>query len=113
MQTANPRVLKIVLTLGPFLNRDEAEDIECQAHGLLSQYRVRGEWFSINPLIVPEFWEWIDAQILPVRICEKGAFYRAGDRTRNLSECAIARWQRGRGGFYSGERPIQRCLDLS
>ena len=42
MQTANPRMLKVVFVLGPFLNRDEAEDVESQSHSLLSRYRDGG-----------------------------------------------------------------------
>ena len=71
MQTANPRELVILFELGPFLFRDEAEDIESQLHSLLSRYWVRGEWFSVNPLTLGEFWDWIEAQILPISIREE------------------------------------------
>ena len=71
MQTANPRPLRTVFVLGPFLNRDEAEDVESQAHSVLQAYRVRGEWFEVNPLELPEFLAWIEAQILPICVHEK------------------------------------------
>ena len=71
MQTANPRPLRTVFVLGPFLCRDEAENVESQAHKLLARYRVRGEWFDVNPLTVQEFWDWVDAQLLPICVQEK------------------------------------------
>lgn len=82
MQTANPRPLRIVFVLGPFLDRDEAEEVESEAHKLLAKHRVRGEWFDTNPLTVPEFWEWIDAQILPLCIHEKSACPRQPARPK-------------------------------
>lgn len=76
VQTANPRPFRIVFVLGPFLDRDEAQDVETQAHKLLAEYHVRGKWFDRNPLVVPEFWEWIDAQILPLCVHDKSAISR-------------------------------------
>ena len=73
MRTANSRAFQTVFVLGPFLDRDEAELVESQAHSLLAEYRVRGEWFDVNPLEIAEFWEWVDAQILPIRVHEERA----------------------------------------
>lgn len=64
---------RTVFVLGPFLVHDEAKDVECQAHSILTKYRVRGEWLGINPLESAEFCAWIDAQILPIRVREKRA----------------------------------------
>lgn len=60
-----------VFVLGPFLDKDEAKDVESQAHSILSKYRARGEWLGINPLESAEFCAWLHAQILPIRIREK------------------------------------------
>ena len=113
MQTANPRPLRFVFVLGPFLCRDEAEDVESQAHSLLSKYWVRGEWFDVNPLAVPDFWDWIDAQILPLCVHEKSAIPKFRDR-KLRGQCR--QWQRRRqkyGTLTRRKEPDQGSLDLS
>ena len=65
------RALQTVFVLGPFMDKDEAKDVESQAHSLLAKYRVWGDWLSINPLETAEFRAWLDAQILPIRVHEK------------------------------------------
>ena len=63
--------LQTVFIFGPFMDKDEAEDVESQAHSLLAKYRVWGDWLSINPLETAEFRAWVEAQILPIRVHEK------------------------------------------
>lgn len=112
MQTANPRPLRIVFVLGPFLDRDEAEDVESQAHKLLAKHHVRGEWFDTNPLAVPEFWEWMEAQILPLCVYEKSAIpKRPGRLDRNIGR-REKRWHRGPRESYRQRKPTQNTLDL-
>ena len=71
LQAAKANQPGTVIALGPFLDRDEAEIVESQAHLLLSRYQVQRGRYRVNPLDVSEFREWIDAQILPVRVYEK------------------------------------------
>ncbi len=113
MQTANPRPLRVVFVLGPFLDRDEAEDIESQAHKLLAEHRVRGEWFDTNPLAVPEFWEWIDAQILPLCVHEKSAIPRSRDRQQRGQRRQRQRRRRMYGTRTRRKKPDQGSFDLS
>lgn len=68
--TPNPRTLRTVFVLGPFLDRDEAEDVHAQAHSFLAKHRVAEGSFCINPLEMEEFWEWVDAQLLPILVYE-------------------------------------------
>lgn len=113
MQTANRRPLRFVFVLGPFLCRNEAEDVESQVHSLLSKYRIRGEWFEVNPLAVPDFWDWIDAQILPICVHEKSAIPQFKDR-KLRGQCI--QWQRRRqkyGTLTRRKEPDQGSLDLS
>lgn len=65
---------RTVFKLGPFFDGDEAENVESQAHSLLSQYQVQRGRYRVNPLELSEFWEWIDAQILPICVYEETAF---------------------------------------
>ena len=67
---------RTVFALGPFLDRDEAQIVESQAHILLSRYEVQRRRYRVNPLDVLEFRDWIGAQILPVSVHEKTAFAR-------------------------------------
>ena len=112
MQTANPRPLRVVFVLGPFLNRDEAEDVESQAHKLLAKHHVRGEWFDTNPLSVSEFWAWIDSQILPICVHEKAAVPWRPARSRPRFGRRESKWQRAHGDLYCRKEPIQGSLDL-
>lgn len=113
MQTANPRPLLTVFVLGPFLDRDEAEDVESQAHSLLAEYRVRGEWFDVNPLEVAGFWEWIDAQILPIYIHEKGESpQQAGRKGWGYRKPENFLKRRIGGGRDYKKKPDQGMLDL-
>ena len=112
MQTANPRSLRIVFVLGPFFDRDEAQDVESQAHKLLAEHRVRGEWFDMNPLVVPEFWEWIDAQILPLCVHEKSAIPRQPAEQKKSIGSPEQRWRRKYGDPYRRGTPIQGSFDL-
>ncbi len=112
MQTANPRPLRFVFVLGPFLCRDEAEDVESQVHSLLSQYRIRGEWFGVNPLAVRDFWDWIDAQILPLCVYEKSAIPKFMDRQQH-DHCRLQqRRQRKFGSHTRRKNPDQGSFDL-
>lgn len=112
MQTANPRLLRTVFVLGPFLDRDEAEDVESQVHSLLAAYRVRGEWFDVNPLEVAEFWEWTDAQLLPICVQEKEALPQEADR-RNWGFRKPGDFLKRRiGGLDRKKKPAQGTLDL-
>lgn len=113
MQTANPRPFRTVFVLGPFLDRDEAEDVESQAHSLLSKYRVRGEWFDVNPLEVPEFWNWIDAQILPIYVHEKGATPRRRVRQQRGRGQQEQRCRQENGNPIRRRKPNQGSFDLS
>ena len=70
-KTAHSCTPRTVFALGPFLDSDEAKDVQSQAQSLLAKYRVQGDWLGINPLEIAEFWTWIDAQILPIRVHEK------------------------------------------
>lgn len=107
MQTANPRPLRVVFVLGPFLNRDEAEDVESQAHKLLAKHHVRGEWFDTHPLSVPEFWEWIDSQILPISVHERPLFH--GSRPgRDLDSEGEKVSGSGRKVTFTAERSLFR-----
>lgn len=111
MQTANPRPLRTVFVLGPFLDRGEAEDVESQAHSLLAAYRVRGEWFSVNPLTLPEFWGWIDAQLLPICVHEKSALRaQPVGSARRLRRWATKRHRHGH--TCCSKRYLQGTLDL-
>ena len=74
MQAIHAKPPRTVIILGPFLDRDEAETVESQAHSLLSRFEVQEGRYRINPLQVSGFWEWIDAQILPICVYEKTAF---------------------------------------
>ena len=113
MQTANPRPLRTVFVLGPFLDRDEAEDVESQAHSLLAEYRVRGEWFDVNPLEVAGFWEWIDAQILPICVHEKGGLpQQAGRQSWGYRKPGNFLKRRIGGGLDRKKKPAQGTLDL-
>lgn len=112
MQTANPRPLRIVFVLGPFLDRYEAKDVESQAHMLLAECHVRGEWFDTNPLSVSEFWEWIDAQILPLCVHEKSAIPQQLIRARDGFGNRRRRWQGKHGDLYTRPKPIQGTFDL-
>jgi len=112
MQTANPRPLRFVFVLGPFLCRDEAKDVESQAHSLLSKYRIRGEWFEVNPLAVSEFWDWVDAQILPLCVHEKSAIPQFRDR-RQHGQCRQQQHYRKMYGASTRRRkPDQGSFDL-
>lgn len=112
MQTANPRPLRIVFVLGPFLDRDEAEDVEFQAHKLLAKHRVRGEWFDTNPLTVPEFWGWMDAQILPLCVYEMSAIPQQPARLNQSIGRREKRWHRGFRDPNRKKKPTQISLDL-
>jgi len=67
-----------LFTLGPFLDRDEAESVQSQAHSVLSQFQIGQGRYHANPLEISEFCEWIDAQILPICVYEKveSAFWK-------------------------------------
>ena len=111
MQTANPRLLRFVFVLGPFLDRDEAEDVESQAHQVLAKHRVRGEWFDTNPLAVPEFLEWIDAQLLPICVQEKSAI----PQKLAISHKSIGMLEYCRkkaDDLIRGKKPVQQAFDL-
>ena len=73
MAGADGRPRGTIFKLGPFLDIDEAMHVESQLHRLSSKFRVPGERFYANPLRVPEFWDWVDAQILPIDVCEETA----------------------------------------
>lgn len=80
MQVVHANPPMTVFTLGPFLDHVEAEIVESEAHSLLSQYQVQRGRYRVNPLVVSEFWEWIDAQILPICVYETTAFPRQPSR---------------------------------
>ena len=80
MRTTRSRTFKTIFVLGPFLDRDEAVHVESQAHSLVAAYHVKGEWFDVNPLELAEFWEWVDAQILPICVSKRNAFLRQPSR---------------------------------
>lgn len=111
MQTANPRLLRTVFLLGPFLDRDEAEDVESQAHTVLARYRVRGEWFNVNPLEVPEFLLWVEAQILAICVNEETTSPQAG-RGNALARKSRYFLKRRDRGYERRARPTQGALDL-
>lgn len=113
MQTANPRPLRTVFVLGPFLCRDEAEDVESQAHKLLARYRVRGEWFDVNPLTVQEFWDWVDAQLLPICVQEKSAIPEHPTRRQWATSRLNRQGRRKYGNPYLEKKPKQGSFDLN
>lgn len=62
-----------IFTLGPFLDVDEACLVEAQLCSLMSNPGDPEGVFYRNPIEVPEFRAWVDAQILPVQFCEVAA----------------------------------------
>ena len=70
-QAANARPPNCVFALGPFLDNDEAEIVESQAHRFLSRFGIQRGRYRVNPLEISEFREWISAQIIPICVYEK------------------------------------------
>ena len=91
--------LRIVFTLGPFLDLDEANNIESEAQSLLAHYRDKADWLEINPLNLSDFLAWIDSQILPIRVYEKR-------RGRGRSQTSVRK--RGRKVVSAGQRAAAR-----
>ena len=95
MQVVNARSAKSVFALGPFLDSDEAETVESQAHSVLALYQIRQARYRVNPLEIAEFWKWIEAQIIPIWVHEKTTFSRQLSRRIRMGcrpTASLRRW---------------------
>ena len=90
---------RVEFALGPFLDFDEAGSVESQLDSLLSRFRKQQRQYRVNPLEVPEFWAWVDAQILSVYIGERVSVpYRISRCSRHKGRSVTPKRRSADGG---------------